>query len=486
MTRQFRRLGIAMLVLYSALFVMLNWVQVFKADEYNNDPANIRAVTRDYGRPRGRIISADDAVLAESVAHDGRFGRRRLYPEGALFGHVTGFFSFTYGSDGVEKTYNNELAGRSGSRRVEDLVDLLVEDDVTSDVHVTLHKSVQQVARDALGERRGAVVALDPRDGAILALWSFPSFDPGPVSDVDPAVADGARFLLTQDTGNPLRARAWRETYFPGSTFKIVTAGAGLASGTVTPQQPVYPTEREFVPPHTNRPIRNFGGGTCGGALPRILQVSCNTSFARMGVDLGADRLVGTARAFGFDEEPPLDLPGAEESPIEDPDFFERNVPLLAQTAIGQNTLRSTPLQMALVAAAVANGGEIMKPHVLREIRDDEGEVVRRWRPEVWRRAIDPQHAATLRDAMVSVVEAGTARRLAVPGVRTAGKTGTAQIGDGNSHTWVVGFAPAEAPRVAIAVIVENQSGASESTGGRVAAPIGQAVLAAALAAVPG
>ena len=487
MTRQFRRLGVAMLVLYGALFVQLNVVQVLRADEYNDNPANIRAVTRDYGRPRGRIISADDVILAESVAHDGRFGRRRVYPEGALFGHVTGFFSFTYGSDGVEKTYNNELAGRSGSRRVEDLVDMLVDDDVTSDVYLTLHKSVQQVARDALGERPGAVVALDPRDGSVLALWSYPSYDPGPVSDVDPAVADGARFLLTQDAANPLRARAWRETYFPGSTFKVVTAAAGLAAGSFTLDQPVFPNEAQYIPPNTTRPIQNFSRGKpCGGNLVQNLQVSCNTAFARMGVELGADRLIGQAKAFGFDEKPPLDLPGVEPSPIEDVEFFEQNVPLLAQTAIGQNTLRATPLEMALVAAAVANGGEIVKPHVLREVRDDENKVVRRGPREVWRRALDPQYAAMLRDAMVAVTQPpGTATRLAPPGVPTAGKTGTAQIGNGLSHAWIIGFAPADNPRVAIAVIVEGQRGGEDATGGRTAAPIGQAVLAAALAAVP-
>jgi peptidoglycan glycosyltransferase len=243
----------------------------------------------------------------------------------------------------------------------------------------------------------------------------------------------------------------------------------------------VYPTERQFVPPLTNRPIRNFGGSTCGGALFDILRVSCNTAFARMGVDLGGDGLVDVARSFGFGDAPPLDLPRPAVSPIESPAFFEENEPLLAQTAIGQNTVRATPLQMALVAAGIANGGQVMVPHVLQEIRDDEGSVVRRHRPSVWRTAVAPDVAATLRDALVGVVERGTATRLRVPGVATAGKTGTAQIGNGLSHAWVIGFAPAEAPRVAVAVIVESQAGTTEATGGRVAAPIGQQVLAAAL-----
>jgi peptidoglycan glycosyltransferase len=204
-----------------------------------------------------------------------------------------------------------------------------------------------------------------------------------------------------------------------------------------------------------------------------------------MGVDLGADALVGQARAFGFGVQPPLDLPRPATSPIADPAFFEDNVPLLAQTAIGQNTVRATPLQMAMVAAGIANQGVVMTPHVLKEVRDDEGEVVRRYKPTPWRTAVTSNVAATVRDAMVGVVERGTATRLHVPGVPTAGKTGTAQIGNGSSHAWIVGFAPADAPRVAVAVIVESQTGTSESTGGRVAAPIGEKVLEAALKVAP-
>ena len=485
MKRQIRRLGIALVVLYTALFVQLNVVQVLRADDYNKNPSNIRAVTRDYGRPRGQIVSADGTVLARSVPDDSNFKRRRVYPEHDLFGQITGYFSFTYGSDGVEKSYNDELAGRTGGGSVENFVDLLVDEEHTNDVVLTIDRSVQQVAREALGDRRGSGVALDPRDGSIIAMWGFPSFDPEPLSQTNQDGSRDARALLLAAEGNPLLPRPYRETFFPGSTFKVVTASAGLTSGGVTREQPDYPREREFLPPTTTRPIRNFGGGTCGGPLLDIMRVSCNTAFARMGVDTGADGLVGMARSFGFSEKPPLDHPSVAASSIADPEFFEQNIPLLAQTAIGQNTVRATPLQMALVAGGIANGGNVMKPHVLKEIRDDEGEVVDRYRPETWKTAVSPDVAAAVRDAMVAVVANGSARSLAVPGVTTAGKTGTAQIGNGMSHTWIIGFAPAEAPRVAIAVIVEAQPGASEQTGGRVAAPIGRAVLEAALAVVP-
>ncbi|MCU1378859.1 MAG: cell division protein FtsI/penicillin-binding protein 2 [Acidimicrobiales bacterium] len=485
MKRQVRRLGVAMLVLYAVLFIQLNVVQVVRANDYNSNPANIRAVTRDYGRPRGQILAADGTLLARSVADNSHFKRRREYPEHGLFAAITGSFSFTFGSDGVEKTYNDELSGRSTNGSVKNFVDLLTDQQHTNDVVVTVNKAVQQAAKDALGDRAGSVVAIDPRDGSILALWSFPTYDPEPISQTDQAAARQARTLLLLDPNKPLLPRSFRETFFPGSTFKVVTASAGLSSGKVTPEQPVYPTETQFVPPNTTRPIRNFGGERCGGNLFDILRVSCNTSFARMGVDLGAETLVGQAQAFGFGETPPLDLPNPAAASISGVDFFKQNVALLAQTAIGQNTVRATPLQMAMVAAGIANNGVVMTPHVLKEVRDDQGNVVRRYNPSPWKTAVTPQVAATVRDAMVQVAQRGTATRLQVPGVPTAGKTGTAQIGNGKSHAWIIGFAPATAPRVAIAVIVESQSGASEATGGRVAAPIGQKVLQAALNAVP-
>ena len=469
-----------MLILYGALFLQLNVVQVLRADQYNDNPANVRAVKRDFDRPRGQIVSADGSVLARSTPDPGEFKYRREYPEHDLFGQVTGYFSFTYGSEGVEKTYNSDLTGRKADS-VESLIDLLVDEERTNDVILTVDKRVQQVARDALGERRGSVVALDVRDGSVLALWSFPSYDPEGISQPNQADAQSAWRLLNLDASKPLLPRTYRETFFPGSTFKVVTASAGLSSGKVTPDQPDYPREKEFVPPHTTRPLRNFGGETCGGKLLDVLRVSCNTAFAHMGLDIGAESLVQTAHSFGFGDKPPLDLPSIARSPIADADFFKTNVPLIAQTAIGQNTVAATPLQMALVAAGIANDGEIMTPHVLKEVRDDEGTVVRRFRSSRWKTAVAPDVARTMRDAMRLVVESGTATRLAVPGVPTAGKTGTAQIGNGQSHAWIIGFAPADAPRVAIAVIVEAQSGNTEATGGRVAAPIGQKVLEAAL-----
>ena len=489
MTRSIRRLGVALIVLYGALFVQLNIVQVLRAEEYNDNPENTRDIVRDFSRPRGAIISADGTILARSIEVGGRFERQREYPTGDLFGPITGWFSFNAGADGVEKEYNDELAGRTAAASVEDVADLFVDEDRTGDVVLSMHTAVQQVARDALGDRRGSVVALDPRDGSILALWSNPSFDPNPLSSVDQDLARDSRNLLLSDPRKPLLARSYRETFFPGSTFKIVTGSAGLESGEVTATSPVYPIRSGFVPPGTRAPIRNFGGGSCGGDLMRGLEVSCNTVFAQMAYDIGGDALVRTAEGFGFNDVPPIDLPQAAPSPIGTVDNFNDNGPVLSQTGIGQNDVTTTPLQMAMAAGAIANGGVVMRPHVMAEVRDDEGDVVRAYRPEPWRTAITPQNAETMRQAMVNIVENGTATRLAVPGVPTAGKTGTAQVGTTTdaSHLWIVGFAPADAPRVAIAVILESVPGeGSDVTGGRQAAPIGQQVLQAGLAATAG
>ncbi|HSH22692.1 MAG TPA: penicillin-binding protein 2 [Acidimicrobiales bacterium] len=484
MNRQIRRLGIGLLVLYSALFVQLNVIQVLRAESYNENPNNTRAIVRDFNQPRGQILAADGTVLARSVPIEGgQFERRREYPEGELFGHVTGYFSFVAGADGVERTYNEALAGRSGASSVDDLGKLLLGESQIADVTLTIPAEVQRVARDRLGSTRGSVVALDPRDGAVLALWSFPSYDPTVISSTDIDAAQQARNELLDNESNPLLARSFRETYFPGSTFKVVTAAAGLSSGQVRTDTPSYPSTTDYVPPLTTKPINNFGGGTCGGTLFDILRVSCNTAFAQMGVDVGPSTVVSQAEDFGFNDVPPLDLPAVEASSIGSVASFDQNTPVLAMTAIGQNAVRATPLQMALVAAGIANGGQVVTPHVMAEVRSQEGQVVQRWEPSPWTRATSPQVAGTVRDAMVGVVEGGTATRLAVPGVTTAGKTGTAQLGNGLSHAWIIGFAPAEAPRVAVAVIVEAQPGASEQTGGRVAAPIAQAVLSAALQA---
>ncbi len=482
MNAQIRRLGVVLLVLFSALFVQLNWLQVIDAHALNNKTGNSRAVVRDFVQPRGVIQTADGAVLAQSVASADAFKLQRQYPLGPLFGHVTGYFSFTYGSEGVERTYNDALTGHI-AKSAFDPRNLLVQRDKTDDITLTLSRKLQQIATDALGQRKGSVVALDPRNGAVLALADYPSYDPNNLASHDQTAVTQAWTQLNASADNPLLPRTYRERFPPGSSFKVVTSSAGLATGTVTLTQPVYPTLVELPLPQTaGQTLRNFGGESCGGALPEALRVSCNTAFGQLGLDLGGEKLASQANAFGFNKVPPIDLPFGATSFFPAASAFDRDRPALAKSAIGQQDVTATPLQMALVAAGIANNGVVMTPHVLGDVRDTDGNVVQRFDPKPWLTAVPPDVARQVRDMMIGVVERGTGTNARIPGVSVAGKTGTAQTGANKSDVWFIAFAPADAPRVAVAVMLENQPNADEATGGALAAPVAQAVLRAALA----
>lgn len=491
MDRQIRRLGVALMICFIALFAQLSYIQVFRAKGLNNRPGNSRPIDAAFSRERGTISSADGAVLARSIPTNDRYKFQRVYPEKDLFGQITGYFNYSFGASGLELQYNSELAGRTAKQQIRSLGDLFVEKNRTGNLELTIRKDVQQVARDALGARKGSVVAIDVKTGGILALWSYPTFDPNVLSQHpkpgnDPSTA--AKELLDADPAKPLLAKSYRDTFFPGSTFKIVTASAGLASGKVTPDTPSFPVVTSYTPPGTTRPLRNFGGEACGGALFTILAKSCNSSFANMGVDIGVDGMIHTAESYGFNQAPPIDMPAPVASKFPqsfiDPGNGKDDLAALAQSSIGQRDVQASPLQMAMVAAAVANKGQMMVPHLVREIRDGEGALVSKPDAKVWKTVVTPQVAQTMHDAMLGVVQNGSASALAVPGFETGGKTGTAQLGTNppQSHTWIIGFAgPPGDPQVAVAVIVERQPGVSEATGGRVAAPIGKAVLEQAL-----
>jgi peptidoglycan glycosyltransferase len=482
-TRQIKQLGIGLMVCFLILFVQLNRLAVVDAKRLNANPNNTREILRDFNKPRGTITTADGKLIARSVpSPDSRFELQREYPEGALYGPITGFYSFTLGSSGVEKTYNDELAGRTLDLSLRDLGDLFVDKEHVGNLTLTIRDDLQRIASDALGQREGAVVALDPRTGAILALVSYPTFDPNVLADHDTDAAAAAQRAMDADPEKPRLARSYQDRFFPGSTFKVVTATAALTSGTVTVDEPKFPVATSYTPPGTTRPIRNFDGESCGGALRDALRVSCNSVFAEMGIKTGGDEMVKTAERFGFNHEVPIDLTNPAESTFPT-EFTSRNQPALAQSSIGQNDVAATPLQMAMVAAAVANGGKVMKPHVLQDVRDTDGNVVDRYDEEEWRTAMDPGTAALLRDVMHEVVASGTATRLAVPGFLVGGKTGTAQLGidPPRSHAWIIGFAGPEngEPTIAVAALVEGQPELSSATGGRIAAPIAQAVLKA-------
>lgn len=489
MNRQIRRLGVVLIAAYLVLFAQLNLVQVFRAGEYRDNPANTRQIQRDFSRPRGLIVSADDQVVAETVPLDAgeagsaSFDRLRRYPLGVVMAPVTGYFSFLFGATGVEDAYNDELVGSTLGQQLAGWRDLFVDRSPVGDVRLAVDAGLQQVAVDALGDREGSVVVVDPRTGDVLALWANPSFDPNRLATTDLPASQQAWTELVDAPGNPLLAKAYQERYFPGSTFKVVTAGAGIRAGVVSATDPSYPVEAAWVPPLTEVPITNFGGSSCGGDLTQILAVSCNTAFARMGVEtVGPDGMVSGAEVFGFNSTVDIDLPGAAASFF--PTEFTRDLPRLAQASIGQNDVLATPLQMALVAGAVGNGGRMMAPRVVREVTNAQGGVVKRNDPVVWRTPLSPAENQVLRDAMVGVVRGGTAASLATPGVEVGAKSGTAQLGidPPRQHTWMVAFAgpPGEA-ELAIAVVVLNQTG-FDATGTSVAGPVARRVLDAALA----
>lgn len=467
MNKQIRHLGYFLMALFLILFVQLNNVQVLQAEKFAEDPRNNRTAVKDFSSERGNIQTADGTVIATSVPVESEYNYLRTYPEGDLYGHVTGFFSFNYGNEGLERTYNEQLTGQTFS--LTSLGDLLKDRVNVNNLTISINHKLQQTARQALGNRKGAVVAINPETGAILAMYSYPSFDPTALSTHDFAAVRQTRDALLKNPDNPMLPRAYRESYPPGSTFKVVTAAAAYES---QPQLTTkrYPQLRFLDLPNSDRNLRNFGGASCGGSLPDLLRVSCNTGFAQLGLDVGGPAMIEQAQEFGFNKVPPLDLPAPARSRF--PESFGRNDPFLAIASIGQGNVSSTPLQMALVAAAIANDGVVMEPQVMSEIRNKDGDVVGKARPNAWARAMSASSAEKLRQNMVAVVRNGTAAGAAVPGVQVAAKTGTAETANNLVDTWMIAFAPAEDPKIAVAVIVEDQPGVSESTGGRVAAPI--------------
>jgi peptidoglycan glycosyltransferase len=353
-----------------------------------------------------------------------------------------------------------------------------------SSIELTIDPAAQQAAVDALGGQQGAVVAIEPSTGKILAMVSTPGFDPNALATHDTTAASAAYQQLEAAEGDPLVNKTTRENYPPGSTFKLVTAAAALESGDYTPES-VLSAPDEYTLPGTRTTLPNFGGGSCGAnqqtTLADALRISCNTAFASLGADLGDDAIRDQAQRFGFDStDLTVPMSVAASTYPADPDAAQT-----ALTAIGQESVRATPVQMAMVASAIANGGTLMSPYLVQTVRTADLDVISEAEPTELSDAVSGSTAQQLTDMMVDVVQSGSGTAAQISGVRVAGKTGTAQTGvDGESpHAWFVGFAPADDPQVAVAVIVENGGDVgSEATGGRVAAPIARAVMQAVMA----
>jgi peptidoglycan glycosyltransferase len=471
-------LGIALLVCFGALFLQMNYVQVVEASKLANAPGNSRTITEDYSKPRGFIQTSDGVVVAKSVSSNDLYKYQRQYPTGPLFGQITGYDSFIYGvGGGVEQTYNSQLVGKN--LPISSIKDLLSNRSTTGNITLTVSDKVQSAARAALGGKVGSVIAMDPSTGAILAMYSNPSYDPSPLASHNAADERQAWTLLNANPSSPLLPRSYRETYPPGSTFKVVDSAAVFDHDPSLAQKS-YPTVGTIPLPETTNTLHNYNFEVCGGLLPQLFQVSCDTGFGQIGLDLGAGNLSSEASAFGFNAVPPLDLPEAARSTFPPASYFSQNQPLLAYAAIGQSVVTATPLQMALVAETIADGGTTMAPHVMSDITDSQGNVLARYTPKAWLHPTSAATAAQVTSIMELVTQGnGTAADLVIPGVKVAAKTGTAQTGHHSTDDWMVAFAPAGAPKVAVAVSVPNQ--AASATGDTVAGPITLAVLKAAL-----
>jgi peptidoglycan glycosyltransferase len=478
-----RRTAWAILGAFAILALTATWVQAIAAPRYRDDPRNPRVVAWLVGRERGAIVTADDVVVARSDPDpDDPQIFMRSYPEGDLYSHIVGFTSVLFGARGLEEERAEDLVSDRDSTISGVLNALLGGDPRPRGLRLTIDHDLQEAAAAALGEQRGAVIAIDPATGKVLASVTSPGFDPntliGPGSG--PAGTD-----LENDEEQPLLDRSIATTYPPGSSFKVITAAAALEAGAAGPSTE-FDDPVELDLPGTSSTIRNYDEDVCNDGVSVSFEQafvrSCNTVFAALGMEVGAERLVSMAERFGFNQDIPFDL-DVLASAIPDAATFADDPPAVAQNAIGQRDVRATPMQMALVASAIANDGEIMIPYLVADVFTSDGTIVETTEPTLWHRAVSPATASVLTDLMERVVISGTGQRAAIPGFRIAGKTGTAEVTGAPPHAWFIGFGPVEpAPgerQIAIAVVVEDGGDSGETaSGGTVAAPIAGSVFA--------
>jgi peptidoglycan glycosyltransferase len=481
--RPLRRVAAACGLLLLVVLANLNYIQVIKAEDYRSSPTNSRVLLDEYDRQRGPIIVGSRAI-ASSKATDDVLTYLRSYRQGPLYAPATGFYSHVFGSSGVEKFQNGILSGTDDRLFVRRVVDLLTgKPPKGGSVQLTLNRAAQQVAYEELAGRRGAVVALEPGTGRILALVTSPSYDPNLLATHDGAKAKSAWARLNADEDKPLLDRALSETYPPGSTFKLVTASAALSSGRYDTESDV-PGPAMLDLPQTDTDLPNYFSGTCTPGsdtttMRQALSRSCNTTFGALGLELGDKALREQAEKYGLNRDLDVPMPAARSV------FPDRlDPPQTAQSAIGQFDVRTTPLQMAMVVAGIANRGIVMTPYLVEEVTGPDLQVLHKTDPRELSEAVSPQVAAQLTDLMVEVVEQGTGSNAQIGGIRVAGKTGTAQVGGGrNPHAWFVSFAPADDPQVAVAVVLENGGSDAqlEVSGNQLAAPIARQVMEAVL-----
>lgn len=481
MNAPIRRLSTVVALLFMILLISSTWIQFVEAKELQERPDNRRTLLATYARERGQIL-VDGTPVALSKPSNDELKWLRTYPQARQYPHVTGYYSFIYGpGGGLEASENALLSGQSDKlfyRRVSDM--LTGRKAAGASLELTINPKAQQAADKALGDQRGAVVALDPRTGAILAMVSHPDYDPGSLTSHDSKKVVASWKKLNADPTRPLVNRAiGGNLYPPGSTFKIVTAAAALSSGKYTEETKI-PGPAVLDLPQTSADLPNSNRQSCGPddktTLKHALEISCNTAFGWLGMQLGADELRSQAAKFGVGDN--LSIP-MRVTPSSIP--AELDKPQLAQSAIGQYDVRVTPLQVAMISSAVANRGIVMKPYMVKSVLSSDLDTIEETTPSQLSQAISADDASALTRMMEAVVQSGSGQAAQIGGVSVAGKTGTAQHTKGAApHAWFTGFAPADDPEVAVAVVVEDGGTAgNEAAGGRVAAPIAKAVMEA-------
>ncbi|MGX4689843.1 penicillin-binding transpeptidase domain-containing protein [Streptomyces sp. JNUCC 63] len=487
MTRHIRHAAAFCVLLLVALLVNTAWLQVLQGPSYGGNPANRRPTIARYQQPRGQILVGDRPVTGSKDTGE-QLRYERTYTDGPLYAPVTGFASQLYGTTFLEHAEDGVLAGTdpmlSGFPVLQGFTRARPPG---GNVVTTLDPAAQRAAFDGLGPRKGAVAAIEPTTGRILALVSTPSYDPSELSGNGSAVA-AAWARLNHDPEQPMLNRAVRQTYPPGSTFKVVTAAAALDAGVVTDLDERTGSPDPYRLPGTTTRLVNEADGCEDASLRHAFERSCNTVFAKLGVDVGVRGMRAAAEGFGFNDEG-LRIPFSVS-----PSTFDTHVDRaqLALSSIGQYNTRATPLQMAMVAAAVAGGGQVRAPYLVERTTRRSGGTVSAAGSRPVRQVMRPTTAARLRELMAGVVTDGTGRNAAIPGATVGGKTGTAQHGLGNSGTpyaWFISWAQADndmEPRVAVAVVVEDTSARrGDISGGGTAAPIAKAVMEAVLHSPP-
>lgn len=483
MNRELKRVSILIMAFFVTLFVSASLIQVGQKDALANDQRNTRAVFDSYKTQRGPIL-VNGLPIAESLPVDDQYRFQRTYPSSLLYGNVTGYFTLNQGRTGIEAAMNSYLTGSSGSQFLNNINGILTgQDPKGASVNLTLDPILQQAAWDALGDYTGSVVVTEPSTGKILAMVSKPSFDPNLLASHDTNAVLASYDSLIADPTQPLIDRAIAGNLNPpGSIFKLVVAAAALESGNYTAES-TLPNPSSLPLPGTDVVVNNWNRGRCPGAgstvtIKQALRESCNIPFAELGLLLGRQALLAQAKKFGFNSSFDIPMKTAESTfPVVMDD------PQTMLSSFGQFDVRTTPLQMALVSAALANGGKLMAPTLIQSVLDPTLKPLIDFQAKQYSQAVSPATAAALTEMMVDGVDNGLASNARISGIKVAGKTGTAENGVGEPYTlWFTGFAPADMPRYAITVLVENGAGlGQQGLSGPIAGSIAKQVLEAEL-----